>query len=91
MIHLGIYLGIVIILFIIYIEYNVGGVLIRVNSKGYKSVNFKSAIFFMIHPLYNKFLWNRTSLDINFIFVLIISIIIYNFSYKFFILKNETN
>ena len=69
------------ILFIIYIEYNVGGILIRSNSSGGKSFNFKSMLNFMIHPLYNKLLWNFKSLDINYPFIILISIFIYKFDF----------
>ena len=32
---------------------------------------------FMIHPLHNYFLWNIKALDINYPFIMIMSIIIY--------------
>lgn len=65
------------LVFIIYVEYSVGGILLRLNSQGVKTLNFKSLFHYLIHPLHNKFLWNIRSLDINYIFVIIISIIIY--------------
>ena len=70
-------LFIVTILFIIYIEYSVGGILLRINSKGIKIFNFKSLFNFLIHPLHNKFLWNIKTLDINYPFIIGITTIIY--------------
>ena len=75
------YLLIITILFIIYVEYSVGGILIRSNSSGGKSFNLKSLFNFMLHPLYNKLLWNFKSLDINYPFIILISIIIYKFDF----------
>ena len=71
---------IVTILFIIYVEYSVGGILIRSNSSGGKSVNLSSMFNFMINPLHKTFLWNIKSLDINYPFIVICTII----SYKLF-------
>ena len=68
---------IVTILFIIYSEYSVGGILIRSNSSGGKSINISSMFHFMINPLYKTFLWNFKSLDINYPFVIICTLIIY--------------
>ena len=74
---------IVTIIFIIYSEYSVGGILIRSNSSGSKSVNLSSMFNFMINPLHKSFLWNYKSLDINYPFVIFITIVIYYF-YKIF-------
>ena len=71
---------IVTILFIIYSEYSVGGLLIRSNSSGGKSMNFSSMLNFMINPLHKTFLWNFRSLDINYPFVILTTIIIYKLS-----------
>ena len=70
-------LFIVTILFIIYIEYSVGGILLRINSKGVKIFNFKSLFNFLIHPLHNNFLWNIKALDINYPFIIGITTFIY--------------
>ena len=83
--NIFLFLFIFIILFIIYTEYSVKGILIRYNSSGDKSFNFKSMLNFMIHPLYNKLLWNFKSLDINYPFLILISIFIYKFKYIFLI------
>ena len=75
--NLLIILLIVTILFIIYSEYSVGGLLIRSNSSGGKSMNFSSMFNFMINPLHKTFLWNFKSLDINYPFVILCTIILY--------------
>ena len=49
----------------------------RINSNGVKCINISSMINFMLHPLHNKLLWNFKSLDINYPFIIIISVIIY--------------
>jgi hypothetical protein len=72
---------IVTILFIIYSEYSVGGILIRSNSSGGKSLNFSSMFHFMINPLHKPFLWNFKSLDINYPFIILCTIIIYKFDF----------
>ena len=79
MIKLIFLLLIVTVIFIIYVEYSVGGILIRNNSFGKNVFNFKSLFHFMIHPLYNKFLWNFKTLDINYPFIILLTISIYKF------------
>ena len=78
------FLFIVTILFIIYSEYTVGGILIRSNSSGKDSINISSMLNFMINPLHKSFLWNYKSLDINYPFIIIISIILYKFEFFFY-------
>ena len=64
-------------IFIIYVEYSVGGILFRPNSSGKISINLYSMISYLLNPLYNKFLWSVQLLDVNYIFVLGCSIILY--------------
>ena len=47
--NIFLFLFIITILFIIYTEYSVKGILIRSNSSGGKSFNFKSMLNFMIN------------------------------------------
>ena len=69
------YISIITIFFIIYTELTVGNILFRINSKGKTSINIKSLLSFMIHPLHNKFLWK--ALDINYPFIVIFCTLIY--------------
>jgi len=71
------YIFIVTVLFIVYVEYSVGGILWRQTSSGMKSFNFGSLFNYLIDPLRQKFLWNVELLDVNYVFVVIISSIIY--------------
>ena len=65
------------ILFIIYVEYSVTGILFRPNSFGKISFNFKSLTSYLFDPLHNSFLWNIQLLDVNYIFVLGCSLFLY--------------
>ena len=71
------YISIITVLFIIYVEYSVGGILWRQTSSGMKSFNFGSLFNYLIDPLRQKFLWNKELLDVNYVFVVIVSSIIY--------------
>ena len=86
MIKFVVYLSSITLFFLFYVEYSVGHVFYRVNSLGYKSFHLSSFIHYLIDPLKNKFLWNYKLLDVNYIFILTNSIIIY-----FLILYNGEN
>jgi len=65
------------ILFIIYVEFSVGSILFRYDSLNQISMNIPSMLNYMLHPLTHSFLWNVNSLDINYIFVIGISSLLY--------------
>jgi hypothetical protein len=71
------YIFIITILFIVYVEYSVGNVIYRVGDNGMKGVRLMNIIYYLIDPLYNHFLWNFNLLDVNYIFTLVISTILY--------------
>jgi len=71
------FLATITILFIIYIEFSVGSILFRPNSSGKISMNLYSLFGFLMNPFYKKDLWNWSTLDINYAFVIIYSLFIY--------------
>lgn len=71
------YLLFITFLFIYHLETNVGNIFIRINDTGNMNLNFESLFYYLIHPLHNSFLWNIKLLDINYIFIILMSIIIY--------------
>lgn len=83
--NLLLYLLFITILFIIYSEINLKNILIRPNSENKLTINLNSLLSFLIHPFYNLILWNRNILDLNYCFILSVSIIIY---FAFHIFKN---
>ena len=72
------YLFFVTLAFIAYIEVSVGNILFRSNASGSIGINLSSLVNFLIHPLYNRTLWNVSVLDLNYIFVLIVAWVIYH-------------
>ena len=64
------------LLFLIYIEAYAGSIMFRYNSENKLYFNLWSGLNFLIHPLYDKFLWNVNSLHMNFPFMIVIFIAI---------------
>jgi hypothetical protein len=71
------YIIFVTIIFIIYVEYSVTGILFRPNSLGKLSINLYSIFSYLTNPLYKRFLWYPQLLDVNYIFVLGCSLFLY--------------
>ena len=78
-INLIIFLVIITIFFIIYSEYSVGQILLRPDSNGRISMNFNSLFGYLMNPFHKQDLWTWNTLDINYAFVLIYSLLIYCF------------
>ena len=74
-----IYILIITIIFLIYVEISVGGIVYRVNASGKKNIQLGNIIHYLIDPLHNKFLWNLSLLDVNYVFVFLVSSIVYKF------------
>jgi len=79
LIELSILFFVVTVLFIIYSEYSVGQILFRPDSYGKISMNFNSLCGFLMNPFHKKDLWTWQTLDINYAFILIYSLLIYYF------------
>jgi len=72
-----IYILLITILFVCYVEYSVGNVIYRVGADGLKSFRLMNIVYYLIDPLYNHFLWKLNLLDVNYIFTIVISTILY--------------
>ena len=64
------------VLFLIYIEVYVGSIMFRYNSENKLYFNIWSGLNFLMHPLYDKFLWNINSLHMNYPFMIAIFVVI---------------
>ena len=71
------YILIITLTFLIYVEYSVGGIVFRVNASGVKNFQLGNIIHYLIDPLHNAFLWNKELLDVNYVFVFSIATLIY--------------
>lgn len=77
------YILLVTILFVCYVEYSVGNVIYRVGADGLKGFRLMNIIHYLIDPLHNHFLWKLNLLDVNYIFTIVISTIsYYNIPFK---------
>ena len=73
------YLIVVTVIFVIWIEYSVGNVFYRISGDGTKKLNFLSLLNFMSNPFHSSFLWTWETADLNYLFIIGISIIAYYF------------
>ena len=64
------------LLFLMYIEAYVGNIMFRYNSENKLYFNLWSGLNFLVHPLYDKFLWNVKSLHMNYPFMIVIFVAI---------------
>ena len=74
-----IYILIITVVFLIYVELNVGGIVYRVNASGIKNIQLGNIIHYLVGPLHNKFLWNLSLLDVNYVFVFLVSSVLYKY------------
>ena len=72
-----IYLLSITFLFLMYVEFNVGNIIYRTDSLGERSFQLSHGIHYLMNPLLDSVLWNWYLLDVNYIFVMFCSIIIY--------------
>ncbi|MBG02279.1 MAG: hypothetical protein CL470_08425 [Acidimicrobiaceae bacterium] len=71
------FIFIITISFLIYVEMSVGNVIYRITSTGIRQIHFMNIIQYLLEPFHNPFLWKIQLLDINYIFIIGISTIIY--------------
>jgi len=72
------FIFIVTILFLIYVEMSVGNVIYRITSSGLREIHLSNIIHYLLEPLHNSFLWNISLLDVNYIFIIFLSTTIYH-------------
>ena len=65
-------------LFILYVEFSVGNIIWREGVNGMKTLQPGNILHYLLNPLYNSFLWNIQLLDVNYIFVIVLSTIAYH-------------
>ena len=76
-----IFITIITILFVIYSEYSVGQILFRPDSVGKISMNLNSLLGFLMNPFHKTHLWSLETLDINYAFVMVSSLILFYILY----------
>lgn len=64
------------IIFSIYIELSIGSISIRLNSSNKYTFQIGSLLNYLVHPLYNSFLWNPSLLIYNYPFMLFVFMMI---------------
>ena len=72
-----IYLLSITFLFLMYVEFNVGYIIYRTDSLGERSFQLSHGIHYLMNPLLDSVLLNWYLLDVNYIFVMFCSIIVY--------------
>ena len=85
MIEIVIFFIFITIIFIIYSEYSVGQILFRPDSVGKISMNLNSLLGFLMNPFHTRHLWSLQTLDINYAFVMISSLILFYILYYIYI------
>lgn len=71
------YIFVVTILFLVYIEISVGNIVYRESARGIKEFVPVNIIHYLVNPLHNHFLWKLNLLDVNYIFIIVLSSILY--------------
>ena len=71
MVNLLVYLFIITILFLFYVELTVGNVMYRIVNTGEKKLNIYYGISYLLEPFRNTFLWNWQVLDLNYCMLLL--------------------
>jgi len=66
---------IVTLLYVAWVEYSVGNILFRTNALGTTSLNIPSLLNLMLNPLHSSFLWTRSTIDLNYPLILLITVI----------------
>ena len=69
---------IVTLLYVAWVEYSVGNILFRTNSLGTTSLNLPSLLNLMLNPLHRSVLWTRSTIDLNYPLILLITVIGYH-------------
>ena len=75
------YILVVTLIFLIYVEFSVGGIVYRVDESGLKKLQLGNIIHYLLNPLHDKFLWNLRLLDVNYIFVFLLASIVYKLKF----------